>query len=221
MQIVADRGSVKAKSTVARDCNIAIYGASEDEAATGYVDVPFDLARARQYAILPCRDGYITAEDAVVIAVAALPRGESDGNDKAADGIAERQRLHDRGRGVNAADHPAEFRAQKPARSLRQARVGLGDRADQRAAVIRRIGSVIGVEHGHQACIVATAADHRLRDAVKRAPDHRASAVIDERPAIGAPRLRDRIGRAVERAADHVAEAVARRRTDVAISVGG
>src|SRR6266436_3376536 len=117
MQIVADRGSVKAKGTAARDCNIAIRGASESEAATGYGNVPFDFARARQYAILPYRDGYITVEDAVV--------------------IAERQRLHDRGRGVNAADHPAEFRAQKPARSLRQARVGLGDRADQRAAVIR------------------------------------------------------------------------------------
>src|SRR6266566_4435635 len=124
MQIVADRGSAKAKGTTARDCNIAIHGASESEAATGYVDVPFDFARARQYAILPCRDGYIAVEDAVVIAIAALPGGESDGNYKPADGIAEPRRL-------------------------RQARIGLGDRADQRAAVIRRIGGVIGVEHGH------------------------------------------------------------------------
>src|SRR5215471_13076414 len=115
---------MKAKGTAARDCNIAIRGASESKAATGYVDVPFDLARARQYAILPGRDGYIAVEDAVVVAVAASPGSENDGNDKAAYGIAERQRLHDRGRGVNAADHPAEFRAEKPARSLRQARIG-------------------------------------------------------------------------------------------------
>src|SRR6516164_8724131 len=221
MQIVADRGSMEAKGTAARDCNIAIRGASESEAATGYVDVPFDLAKARQYAILPGRDGYIPVEDAAVITVAAVPGDESDGNDKVADGIAERQPLHDRGRRVNAADHPAEFRAQKPARSLRQARIGLGDRADQRAAVIRRIGGEIGVEHGYRAGIVATPADHRLRDAVQRAPGHRACAVIDERSAIGAPRRRDRIGRTVERAADHVAEAVARRRAGVAISVGG
>src|SRR5437588_125442 len=83
MQIVADRGSAKAKGTTARDCNIAIHGASESEAATGYVDVPFDFARACQYAILPCRDGYIAVEDAVVIAIAALPGGEGGGNYKA------------------------------------------------------------------------------------------------------------------------------------------
>src|SRR6516164_4174686 len=137
---------MKGKGTAARDCNIAIRGAGKSKATTGYIDVSFDLARARQYTILPGRDSYIAVEDAVVIAVAAVPGGESDGNDKAADGIAERQRLHDRGRGVNAADHPAEFRAEKPARRLRQARIGLGDRADKWAAVIRRIGGVIGVE---------------------------------------------------------------------------
>ena len=82
-----------------------------------YRDIPFDLARARKYAILPGRDGWITVEDAVVITVAAVPGGEGDRNEKGADGIAERERLYDRGGGVNAADHPAEFRAQKPARS--------------------------------------------------------------------------------------------------------
>src|ERR1700751_3990386 len=117
MQIVVDRGAVKAKGTAARDCNIAIRGASEGEAAAIYVDVPFDLARARKYAILPGRDGYTAVEDTVVITVAAIPGSESNGNDKGADAIAERQRLHDRGEGVNAANHPAEFRAQKPARS--------------------------------------------------------------------------------------------------------
>src|SRR6516165_3033514 len=140
---------MKGKGTAARDCNIAIRGAGKSKATTGYIDVSFDLAKARQYTILPGRDGYIAVEDAVVIAVAAFPGGENDGNDKAAYGIAERQRLHDRGRGVNAADHPAEFRAEKSTRSLRQARISFGDRADQRTAVICRIGSVIGVEHGH------------------------------------------------------------------------
>src|SRR6516162_10750741 len=140
---------MKGKGTAARDCNIAIRGAGKSKATTGYIDVPFDLARARQYTILPGRDGYIAVEDAVVVPVAAFPGGESAGNDKAADGIAERQRLLDRRRGVNAADDPAEFRAQKAARRLRKARIGLGNRADQRASVIRRIGGVIGVEHGH------------------------------------------------------------------------
>src|ERR1700747_3152393 len=87
MQIVADRGSINAEGTAARNCNIAIHGASKVEAATVHRDVPFALARARKYAILSGRYRNIAVEDAVVITIAALPGGESDGYNKGADGI--------------------------------------------------------------------------------------------------------------------------------------
>ena len=111
--------------------------------------------------------------------------------DGAAHAVAERQCLGDCDWGVNAPDHPANFRT---ARGLRKTRICLGNHADQRACVVERVGREVGIEHGLAGDIVATSSGQRLGNTVERAANQggiERVAVIGRRCTIGtnAPRL--------------------------------